>query len=234
MLGISSAMLEEEKARILGSLGVKAWGNPGSSTVIENPRDDVGSCLSRKRRNTASEAPRVPAPVCGMTAPSPSEVSGLFDAHVHLPYLAQELLPRLWQKTTRRDPSLFRHAENHSSSALSQNILPSCVSPTQVAELEDECLSQHLRIQQLELQVSDGGAQNRFLSYGFPNEQWSGPDKIPVDPMQTLTHEPCFESRPPSGTQNLAVQIAKSSSFPYERIWQFMFLVQCDSTGNKR
>lgn len=82
VLGISSAMLEEEKARILGSLGVKAWGNPGTSAVIENPQDNVGSCLSSKRRNTASEAPRVPAPECGLAAPSPSEVSGLFVPHV--------------------------------------------------------------------------------------------------------------------------------------------------------
>ena len=74
-------MLEEEKARILGSLGVKAWGRPESSAMIENPQDNnVGSCLSRKRRSTASEAPRVPAPACGVATPSPSEVSRLFES----------------------------------------------------------------------------------------------------------------------------------------------------------
>eukprot|EP00903_Cladosiphon_okamuranus_P017452 g16075.t1 len=95
VLGISSGMLEEERARILGSIGIKSWGHPGTSAMVENP-DSIGSSVPRKRRNTASEAPKVPAPACGMAAPSPSEV----------------------------------------------------------AELEDECLSQHLRIQQLELQVA--------------------------------------------------------------------------------
>eukprot|EP00752_Nemacystus_decipiens_P013484 g11943.t1 len=107
VLGISSAMLEEEKARILGSLGVKAWSNLGSSAVIEHPQDSVvDSCLSRKRRNTAPEEARVPAPVCGMAVPSPSEV----------------------------------------------------------AELEDECLSQHLRIQQLELQVAALSLSESYVS----------------------------------------------------------------------
>lgn len=82
VLGISSTMLEEEKARILGSLGIKAWGNAGNATVIENSRENAGSCLSRKRRNTTSEVPRVPAPVCSIAVPSPSEVSGLFVANV--------------------------------------------------------------------------------------------------------------------------------------------------------
>lgn len=102
VLGISSAMLEEEKARILGSLGIKAWGHPGSSAVIENPQGNVGSCIPRKRRNTASEAPRDLAPACGMAAPSSSEVSRLFAAHVLLSYLTQEILPRSWRTKQRR------------------------------------------------------------------------------------------------------------------------------------
>lgn len=40
--------------------------------------------------------------------------------------------------------------------------------PTQVAELENECLSQHLRIQQLELQVSDGGCHNVIITHLLP------------------------------------------------------------------
>lgn len=85
VLGISSAMLEEEKARILGSLGIKAWGTPGIAAMVENPQDSAAGCrLSRKRRSTASEVPRVPPPMCGMAAPSPSQVSGLFVAYVYV------------------------------------------------------------------------------------------------------------------------------------------------------
>jgi len=77
VLGISSAMLEEEKARILGSLGVKCWGNAGNSSLMpENPRDKAGPCILRKRRCTTavSDAPSVAAPMSGMAAPTPTEV----------------------------------------------------------------------------------------------------------------------------------------------------------------
>ena len=107
VLGITSAMLEEERARILGSLGVKCWGNPGTSSLVtENSRDNADPCVFRKRRCTESEAPRV-------------------------------------------------------------------------TELEDECLSQHLRIQQLELQVRDGVCLSRpivsfesamFGGWSYPRE----------------------------------------------------------------
>lgn len=133
VLGISSAMLEEEKARILGSLGVKAWGNPGSSAVIENPQ--VGSCLSRKRRNTASEAPRVPAPVCGMAAPSPSEVSCLsslrtftFRTWRRKDYLQGCGVPTTRYGYNRSMFSLFQHivSENNQSRIGSTHLLPCC------------------------------------------------------------------------------------------------------------
>lgn len=75
VLGISSAMLEEDKAKILGSLGVKAWGNPGTSTVVDEDQHAGGACnVFSKRRHTTSEAPGVPAPVCGMAAPAPTRV----------------------------------------------------------------------------------------------------------------------------------------------------------------
>lgn len=78
VLGISSAMLEEEKARILGSLGVKCWGNAGNSSLMaENSRDNAGPCIFRKRSCAESEAPSVPVPMSGMAAPTPAQVRGV-------------------------------------------------------------------------------------------------------------------------------------------------------------
>lgn len=81
VLGVSSAMLEEEKARILGSLGVKCWGNAGNSSQMganSRDNDNDGPCMFRKRRCTESKAPNVPASMPGMAAPTPSEVRGVF------------------------------------------------------------------------------------------------------------------------------------------------------------
>lgn len=76
VLGISSEMLEDDKAKILGSLGVPTWGNSGISTVIDRDRNAGGTWnLFSKRRHTASAAPGMPAPICGMIAPAPTQVT---------------------------------------------------------------------------------------------------------------------------------------------------------------
>lgn len=76
VLGISSEMLEDDKAKILGSLGVKAWGNSSSSTGVDRDQNAGSTCnLFSKRRHTASEASGIPAPMCGMAAPAPRQVT---------------------------------------------------------------------------------------------------------------------------------------------------------------
>lgn len=76
VMGISSAMLEEDRAKILMSLGVKARGTPGISTVVDRDQNAGGApcSVSNKRRHTTLEAPGMPAPMCGVVAISPTQV----------------------------------------------------------------------------------------------------------------------------------------------------------------
>lgn len=57
VLGISEAMMEEERAKILGNLGVKAWGNPAISTGMVDQDWNAGLCgpLFRKRPHRQEE-----------------------------------------------------------------------------------------------------------------------------------------------------------------------------------
>ncbi|CAM9986634.1 unnamed protein product [Ectocarpus sp. 13 AM-2016] len=95
-LGVSQAMLEEDRGRILGDLGIPRWGNPGDSIVDTEQDSSTSACgpIFRKRQHIEATAKR-----WGLAPPT-------------------------------------RQME------------------VEVAKLEDECLSQHLRIQQLELEVA--------------------------------------------------------------------------------
>lgn len=44
VLGISEAVMEEERAKILGGLGVRAWANPANSTGTADRNQNGGSC----------------------------------------------------------------------------------------------------------------------------------------------------------------------------------------------
>lgn len=77
VLGITQAMMDDERAKILGSLGVKAWSNPEVSTVVADREwRNSGSCgsLFRKRRHVVDEEPSA-APMHGLAPSSHSEVS---------------------------------------------------------------------------------------------------------------------------------------------------------------
>ncbi|CBJ32558.1 conserved unknown protein [Ectocarpus siliculosus] len=95
-LGVSQDMLEEDRGRILGDLGIPRWGNPGDSMVDAERDSSTSACgpVFRKRQHIEGTAKR-----WGLAQPT-------------------------------------RQKE------------------VEVAKLEDECLSQHLRIQQLELEVA--------------------------------------------------------------------------------
>lgn len=75
VLGISEAVMEEERAKMLGGLGVRAWANPPASTGGTVDRNqNAGSCggLFGKRSHGHSLQPGS-ARVFDM-APSPTEV----------------------------------------------------------------------------------------------------------------------------------------------------------------
>lgn len=75
VLGITQAMMDDERAKILGSLGVKAWSNPEVSTGgVVDREGNIGSCgsLFRKRRHVLNEPGA--APMCGLAPSSHTEV----------------------------------------------------------------------------------------------------------------------------------------------------------------
>lgn len=78
VLGISEAVMEEERAKMLGGLGVRAWANPANSTGTVDRNENAGSCggLFGKRSHGHNLQPGS-ARVFAMT-PSPTEVRGIF------------------------------------------------------------------------------------------------------------------------------------------------------------
>lgn len=72
VLGISEAVMQEERAKMLGGLGLRAWANPAISTGTVKRNRNAGSCggLFGKRSHMHSLQS---ARVCDM-APSPTEV----------------------------------------------------------------------------------------------------------------------------------------------------------------
>lgn len=62
VLGISEAMMEEDRAKALGSLGVRAWANPTKSTGMEgvdgdNTSSSCGPIFGKRLRTNDQEAP---------------------------------------------------------------------------------------------------------------------------------------------------------------------------------
>lgn len=59
-LGVSQAMLEEDRGRILGDLGIPRWGNPGDS-MVDAEQDSSTSAYGpvfRKRQHIEATAKR--------------------------------------------------------------------------------------------------------------------------------------------------------------------------------
>lgn len=81
VLGISDAVMEEERAKILGGLGVRAWGNPpisaGTVDVDENRsagRPSCGGLFGRRSHVQNLQQPGGSRMVCDAAVPSPTEV----------------------------------------------------------------------------------------------------------------------------------------------------------------
>lgn len=57
-LGVSQAMLEEDRGRILGDLGIPRWGNPGDSMVDADRDPSTSACgpVFRKRQHIEAAA----------------------------------------------------------------------------------------------------------------------------------------------------------------------------------
>lgn len=74
VLGISEAMMEEERAKVLGSLGVPAWGNPAISTgVVDQNCSGIG-CCGKRHRGALDETAARAAPMCEGTPLPATEV----------------------------------------------------------------------------------------------------------------------------------------------------------------
>ena len=93
VLGISEAVMEEERAKMLGGLGVRAWANPVNSTGTADRNQNAGSCggLFGKRPHGHTLHPGS----ARMFDMAPTEVRGFFFLRAYFEvYIKPKLSPK--------------------------------------------------------------------------------------------------------------------------------------------